>query len=131
MRTTHDQVPAQLEAMPDLPELQQRDSAPVVVPVRPDGPVETHELPSRTGAAFTTVLTTSMQHILGADLKRKVTILLADQPWRYSHLRTGQGVRWPADVPLVLTHADEVYAAEHADASSSPNLSVLVEVWAD
>lgn len=129
MRTTHDQAPARLEAVPDLQELQQTDSAPVVVPVRTDGPVETHELPSRSAPAFEQTLDTRMRSVLsGLDLKRKRATLIADGAWRYSHSASSTGCAWPADVPLVITHGDAVYAAAEAD---TVQLSVIVEVWAD
>jgi hypothetical protein len=118
--------------VPELAELQQRDAIPVAVPVRPDGPVETHELPSRSAPAFAVVLGPGLSNVLsGLDRKRKRATLLADGPWRYSHSRSSPGVYWPADVPLMISHGDAVWAAEHSSAEGTVTLSVIVEVWAD
>lgn len=136
MRTTHtpmqpDRPPDPVEPEPDLAELQQRDQDGPAVPVRTAGPVEVHELPSRQAPAFSTTLADDNQHILGADRKRKVAILICDEPWLYAQQRSAPGVRWPADVPLVITHCDEVYAAIHPDAAGTGTLSVISEIWAD
>jgi hypothetical protein len=129
---THPQAPAPTQAEPELAELQQTDSAPVVVPVRQDGPVETHELPSRQAPAFEQTLEVTLRSVLsGLDLKRKRALLLGDDVWIYSHSASSPGVRWPADVPLVITHGDAVYAAAHPDAQGVVTLSVIAEVWAD
>jgi hypothetical protein len=131
-RITHDQAPSlPVRPQPDLSQLQQRDDAPIVVPVRQDGPVETHELPSRIGAAFSLPLISTMQHVLGKELKRKRVLLLADGPWLYAQHSSQPGIRWPTDVAMEITHADAVYAASHPDAQSAVTLSVIVEVWAD
>jgi hypothetical protein len=128
-RITHPTTPAGEPDVPtpDLQQLQQRDEDPAV-PVRTAGPVETHELPSRSAQPSSMTLTTTMQHVLGADLKRKRATLVADDDWRYSTTRSGPGVRWPADVPLLIEHADAVYAKVSADTAE---LSVISETWAD
>ena len=116
---------------PDLDELQQRDpiEVPMVpVPVVTTGPVRTQALPSRSGPAFEFPLSATLQDVLGADLKRAVTILIGSGDWSYARTRSGTPVRWPSGVPLVLTHADAVAAKASGDGVI---LSVITEIYAD
>lgn len=121
---------------PDQLEVQQREEpALLVVPVRPVGPVTVQVLPARIGPAFTQGLNTSWQSVLGNDLKRRrATLLLvsstAADTWLYSRTQGGSGVPWPANVPLVLEHADAVYA-QIGPGNPAATLSVITEVWAD
>jgi hypothetical protein len=114
---------------PELEELQQRDVPLPALLVKPDGPVTVHELPAKAGPMFKQALTTDFQHVLGADLKRGRTVLLADADWEISTNRNaGSGVPWPADVPMYVPHCDVVYARVP---TSTGNLSVVTGVWAD
>lgn len=113
---------------PDVPDLLQREVDLPAVPVRHDGPLVVQMAPSLRGPAFVQALSTTFQHILGADPKRRRTILLGDADWLYRTSTSGNGVPWPADVPLVLEHADQIYAATP---TSTANLTVITEVWAD
>ncbi len=115
---------------PPLTEVLQEEYPVVALPVHPTGPTTTHELPSRCGAAETRTLTVgTFVEILGQDLRRKRTILLADQDWQYARKASDtHGVYWPARVPLVLQHGDSIYAAASTNAG---NLTVITETWAD
>lgn len=114
---------------PDVPELLQRDVVEYPsVPVRLDGIVVVQLAPSLRGPAFVQALSTTFQHVLGADPKRRRTILLGDADWLYRTSTSGVGVPWPLDVPLVLEHADHIYAAVP---TGTGTLTVITEVWAD
>ena len=113
---------------PDVPELLQREPVYPAVPVKMEGAVTAHQLPAKRGPAFTQDLSTTFQHVIGADLKRKRMLLISTVAWLYRTSTTGVGVPWPANVPLELTHADHVYAAVP---TSTGTLTVITEVWAD
>lgn len=114
--------------MPDVPELLQRDVELPAVPVRHDGPLIVQIAPSLRGPAFSMALATTFQHVLGADPKRRRAVLLADEAWLYRTATSGGGVPWPADMPLYLEHADQVYAATP---TGTATLTVITEIWAD
>ena len=113
---------------PDVPDLLQREVALPAVPVRHDGPLVVQLAPSLRGPAFVQDLSTTFQHVLGADPKRRRTILLGSVDWLYRTSSSGAGVPWPQDVPLILEHADQIYAAVP---TSTGQLTVITEVWAD
>lgn len=116
---------------PSLDEIQQVDERPTLalpaVPVEVTGPVNTHELPSRLGVVFDLPLTTAWQMVLGEDLKRKRLVIVCDADWQVSHAGRGGG-RWPANVPLVITHASPVYALKGTNPGT---VTVIPEEWAD
>ncbi len=114
--------------MPDVPDLLQRDDYLPAVPVRITGPLVVQMAPSRRGPAFSQDLATTFQHVLGADPKRRRAVLIGSVDWLYRTATSGGGVPWPQDVPLVLEHADQVFAAVP---TSTGQLSVITEVWAD
>jgi len=116
---------------PDLAELQQRETIiidPYTVPVRHVGPVGTRELPAQGSGAFATVLSTDMQHILGADLTRKRALLVCAAAWEYSASRTGGGVPIPANAVIDIRHCDSVYAKV---TTGTAELSTITEHWAE
>lgn len=98
------------------------------VVVKTDGPVLTHELPARLGVVAEFGLTTTWILVVGVDLKRKRLTLVCDVDWRVSHSQSSTGGTWPADVPLVLSHASAVYAKV---STGTGTLTVIPEEWAD
>lgn len=112
---------------PTVEELHQVDPDCIAVPVRHEGPMTTHELPSRSGVVTDFGLTTVWQMVLGDDLKRKRVTLIAAAAWMISHAPHG-GATWPANVPLVINHAGKVYARV---AAVGTDLTVIPEEWAD
>lgn len=110
---------------PELAELQQEDTVIVAVPVKHDGPVTMHELPSRCGAVIDFALTTNMQMVVPANYNRKRTLLISSAIWNISHTRNGAGSPWPAAVPCEIRHCSAIYA------SGTATLTVITEVWAD
>lgn len=107
------------------------------VPVRIDEPVRTHELPRISGGAWTDQVDTSGKRLLAADPKRScATILALDQDVYIgmdqasvsaASMANPSGAQWPANVPLVIQHCDEVWVSSQA---STTAVSVLVERWA-
>jgi hypothetical protein len=95
------------------------------VMVRHDGPVDVRPVPSRWGPTFSHPLTTQFTHVIGSDLDRTRLTLIGSVDWLLSRTgRTGSGVPIPADVPLVLTHCDEIWAAVP---TSTGDLAVIAE----
>lgn len=119
----------QPEAMPEVEDLQQEnDLRNVVVPVRVADPVLTHELPSRVGVIQVAPLSTSAVKVLYSDLKRKKAQLVCASAFLIARNKSGEFALWPANVPLVLTTSDELWAKV---SSSTADLTVVSEVWAD
>lgn len=111
------------EQFPDIDTQQQTPDALPAVPVVVQGPVTVVQLPRRKGPAFLQALTSTMTHVLGPDPRRCRVTLICDQDWNYSTQRNGSGVPWYAKVPLVIEHADAVYAST----SSAATLTVIPE----
>jgi hypothetical protein len=123
---------------PDLDQLQQRELRTPSIPVHIPEPVTVHELPSRSGPVVADYLVGGggWVRILQKDLKRKrVTILFTgDAAGAYlSKAGSGNtGAPWPINVPLVLEHADELYAmAVSTDTADTVIVTNLPEIWAD
>jgi len=120
---------------PDLSDLQQREvfDGPAVR-VCVDGSTDVHTLPNRGFSTSIEPIGSNGVRILFADpRRRKATIILrsatATDFFYVSASQSGQGVPWPANVPMVHDHCDEVWAKEGTPAA--PSLSVLYETWAD
>jgi hypothetical protein len=128
--TTGESIPPQ----PDEADLLQVELPLEVVPVKHDGPVFTHELPSRVGVSGSVGLTTAWVKVLYKQLQRKCAYLICDVDWHYiaggpgTITGTGPAVApWYAKVPLPLHHGDEVWAKVP---TSTGTLTVLEEIWA-
>lgn len=118
---------------PGMDELQQRPTelwAPPNVPVSVDGIVRVLIVPNRTSAATETLIATGDQpaHILGDDPARAVATLIGSAEWKYYPKSNGAGVRWPADVPLVITHHGGVWATT---AATTCTITCIAENHAD
>lgn len=127
------------ESTPELEEIQQdEEERALVVPVRVVevwSPVRVQLLPSRHGVSrsFTSSATDAEPiPLLGADLRRRRATIVAIGADVYvgdrELVKTAQAARWPAGVPLVIEHTEQVYARA---ASASATLSVISENWAD
>lgn len=117
---------------PTLGELQQRDPVPqlLTVPVRHDGPLSTHELPSRVGTISVYALSTGDPiTVLYRDLARKRAVLVSDAAMVIGRTTNKLGgAPWPLGAVLTLTHSDALYAWT---ATGTANLTVITENWAD
>jgi hypothetical protein len=109
MDIDNDQPPA-FPALVDQEQIEAPRLPMTPVPVAVAGPVVTMRLPARSGSPMFHDLTTSMAHILGPDMRRTRVTLICDADWRYAIGQAGNGVPWYAKVPLVLEHADAIYA---------------------
>lgn len=107
------------------------------IPVCIDTPVNTREMPSKFAGMNTVYgVTTSLAvRILFKDPKRKMaTINALDQDiilgatQAQAQSGRGSGMRWPANVPFVITAYDEVWAVSY---QSTTDISVAIETWAE
>jgi len=113
---------------PDLIDLQQRDITPPAVPVKVEGLVRVQTLPAKAGPSFVHFLTTRQEQVLGRDLTRSRALLLGSVAWQYCDTKSGARLVWPANVPMEITHADEVWASV---ASVEGELYVITELYGD
>lgn len=143
----------QAGALPAAPaievvEQEQAPLGPSTVPVHVVGPISTHPLPARRGAAFTQTVGVppALVSLLGRELKRQqVTLMSSDKPFLYSTTQAGLAqalaatavvpagaAYWPPNIPLPLHNADMVFVACF---SSTPTdvatISCIVETYAD
>lgn len=122
---------------PELDNLQQRDMPVPAVPVRVEGTVLTQRLPNRIGAVSVEALSaTRGTPALRADPRRASAILMlatVDAAGGATKLLvarsiTGQYATWPLNVPLPVTHCDDVFAKVD---TGTGTLTVLTESYAD
>lgn len=123
------------EDLPDpaVEDVQQREWPLPAMPVKPTGPVQTHELPSRVAVARPyAVGASTFEQVSGENLKRKRILLLAsDKGFTYSTSGSSStGVAWPINVPLELRNAGAVYV-KATTAGDTSTVQVIEEVWAD
>jgi len=115
------------EAFPEVDEVLQYDDPHAKMPVRIDEPVRVQDLPAQASQAFTTPLTTSFARVLPADPTRARATLICSVAWEYSRGgASGSGCPWPANVALVIRHADQVQARVP---TSTGTLTTISESW--
>src|SRR5688572_9246687 len=100
---------------PDLGDLQQRDVFTLPdVPVRVVGTVQVTQVPAKAGPSvihrFHSGSPTFADQVLGRDLRRSRAVLVCDTAWTYGTAQDKVTLPWPANVPLIITHADEMWA---------------------
>lgn len=118
-----------IEVTPGLDELLQEAPQLATVPVRVDGAVLTQELPSR--YVWTTTyagVVTTFEKIADATEKRKVIRLVSLDAAMWVKSGGQSGAVWPANVPCVLTHTQEILV--RADTGTT-RIGVIAEFWAD
>ncbi len=103
------------------------------IPVKVDGPVQTHAVPSVSSGCRTFVISTSAKRVANADPRRRIVRLLGTG----GSFRVGttpnevtndmSSATWPASVVLELTHMEEIYVQA---ATTDVTLAVIVENWA-
>lgn len=120
---------------PELAEVLQQepeDNPKIEVCVRDvHGPVRTQDLPRKAATAFTKVVGGSVVQpamILRADHYRGQATLISTAALRVSFNDPGESYAvWPANLPLVITAAVDIYVRGDAGAAT---VSVIVEKWA-
>lgn len=123
----------------DLADVLQERRAPDIaaVLVQFNGPQQVHDAPSRGGAPFSQAVGPAGDTILGADPRRKRTVIIStDNPFYYSNKAqskpsTATACLWPANVPLELRNGDTVWCAYASGANNLSTLGVVVELYAD
>lgn len=120
----------------DLADLEQRDELDTLpiptVPVRIDGPVPVQVLPTISSGSRNYTVALAAVRIGNADTRRaSFTIVSLDENFYYgtdqATVERAYGALWPALVPLVLTHRDQVYVAAFQNTTV---ISVVSENWA-
>jgi hypothetical protein len=117
---------------PGLDDVMQRPAEPIAVPVVHEGPITTHELPSKLGTTFALIASANPQVALAHDRMRKRAVLIStDNPFLISVARsingTGVAATWPANVPFIYTAESELTVAT---ASGTAAVSVVTENYA-
>jgi len=115
---------------PDLGDLQQRDVFHFPdTPVRVVGTVQVSQVPAKAGPSIKHNFnsTTVAEHVLGRDLRRSRALMVCDTAWTYGTAQDKCTLPWPANVPLEITHADEVWAK----GTDGKVLSVVTEQYGD
>jgi hypothetical protein len=114
---------------PELEEVQQRAPQPTEsVPVHVVGTIIARFAPNKIGPAHSIELDTTRAAVLSEDERRAVAILLCDADWLYSAGKLAELVRWPADVPLPISHGGAVWAKV---STGTGTLTVIPEFFAD
>ena len=115
---------------PGVDELQQRPPeiwAPDAIPVEIVGTTRVLQAPNRTWACQAISLSTNACHVVGDEPNRSVVTIVGDADWRIHTNRNAAGKRWPANVPVVLTHQQPIYAS----AAGTATLTVIAEYHGD
>jgi len=103
----------------DLSEVEQERHVPDshAILVEFNGPQMVHNQPSKSGAPFSQIINAAGDTVLGSDKRRKRAVLCSiDNPFYYATTQratpnTASAALWPANVPLPLENADEVWCA--------------------
>ena len=98
------------------------------VRVQTEGPVRVQNLPNRNGNVTADVYGISPERILYQDPKRAVATLIGNAAWTYSPSKTSTRAPIPANVPIVVTHCDEVWAAA---VTGTVTVVAIMEMFAD
>lgn len=120
----------QEQARPEVP------TALPAVPVQVDGPVQVHQLGSRSAASRSRRLadTDGAVKVFNADDRRRhLTLLSTDLDFFYDTDQAGVvaevSALWLAGVPLPITHKEEIWVK--VAAAGTTTLSIIAENWAD
>lgn len=106
-------------------EVLQEDPTPWALPLGPipvvlEGPVGVQHIPSRAAGGFQRKVSTSdaAVQLLGADPRRRVARIVSDLAFLYAtdqaSVAQGTAPLWPADVPLYLTHGEQLWLKTQA-----------------
>lgn len=121
---------------PDDGDVLQQDEESAKVDVIVKNVVRVDEMPTRSGGAITVSADDNGVRVLNRDDRRKVaTIISLDQNILIGNsqsdvLNTAGGAEWPINVPLLITSADEWWAAS-AVVGATTKITVVNENWAN
>lgn len=101
------------------------------VKVQQDGPVQVHMVPSVAAGSRSYVLASGEVKRVGNDDPRRRSLTIISDASFYvgaedNEVRTSYGAFWPANVPLVLTHSNQVFVR----LTGAGTLSTITETWA-
>lgn len=113
---------------PDLDTVEQQPTPLPVVDVRVVGPAQVQRQPNRLGSIDTVFLPTggTREQLLSKDLRRARATLICDEAFNVSRLKAGKLVTWPANVPLIVEHGDEMWGS-----GSDATVGVIAEFYAE
>lgn len=121
------------ETNPDAAEVFQREDEPghPAVLVEHNGPLGVIDLPARVGVMVSYQLGVLTQPLLGADPRRKSALIIAENDAIFvgttaARVTDGSCSKWPAGVPLPVTHIDALYARA---AVAGTLISIISEQW--
>ncbi len=116
---------------------QDESTSPIRVPVSVEGPVQVHQLPSRSAGMRNWTGITEATRVGNQDPRRRRAVLLvySATPTDFVIIGTdqneatsGYGFRLAPGIPLEISHQEALYAKANA---AGVILSVLNEQWAD
>ena len=93
-----------------------------------EAPIRVVGVPNRSAAIDTEALSTTWTKVLREDLTRARAVLMCSVAFEVAKKNSGgSGAPWPANIALVLTHGDEVWARV---SNSTGTLTVITERYA-
>lgn len=116
------------QPQPDLETVEQQATPLPVVDVRVVGPAQVQRQPNRLGSIDTVFLPTggTREQLLTRDPRRSRTTLISADTFDVSRLKAGKLVTWPANVPLVVEHGDEMWGS-----GSDVTVGIIAEFYAE
>lgn len=125
-----------VDPTPDLEDLLQETPTVLTVPVRVEGAVMVHSLPSREVQYQTDrVISARWDNLFRDTPKRGRGVLISlDQPIEINATNMGSGMVWPAGVPYQFEHKKAVWVRAYDPAGSGTVVATVgssVELWAD
>lgn len=114
--------------VPALPDVEQRPVNYPAIPVQVVGPVLVQQQPARQGQTNLEHLSQTVPlQVLSPDPRRQRAILVSGTAWSMSNKRSGAQAPIPANVPIELHHASEVWAL---GTTGEQSLTVIIETYA-
>jgi len=116
---------------PDVDELQADEMyGALLTPVRVEGPVSTHTLPARGGAARAWTIGDAPERVFGEDPRRKCASLYShDGPFFFGYsmgeVQASTAAKWPAGVPLHLSNIDELWVRGAPSTTEAQNYGAI------
>lgn len=131
--TVIDQESLPTGSLPDVEQAEEAPFIPISVPVTVENVVPVHQTGSKHGVSFNRRVnsTDGAVRLLGQNPRRRIVRLLSDQQFYYNVMQqglvTGSAAAWLQNVPLEITHTEEVWVHLPIDGI----INVISEDWAD